>query len=409
MRTVIICTVGTSLFTNIRSHAKDKAGENVETSLFDSFNKKDWKSVADALLKMEPTARLVGAEINTLYAVCTRRRKDIDPRKLYLILSDTEDGRQTGTVLASYFESEEFRARANLNKNLSVVQVNVSGLQDVSPETFRQKGLRNLAREIIKAARESGGPEQCIIDATGGYKAQIAIGVLIGQTLGIPVYYKHERFDTIIDFPPLPVSFDFTLYEKYFSLFFDLSNRYDTFSWKEIADYFIPEPSNISKKSFSILANNADFQKFRVFLDTVGEGDETVFALNPVGEIYTEAALQKFGLDSVNYQEFLKPCPSEERKGVKMGDDHYPAGFKEYLESIFERYQWISRIITLSYERQTAIRHGNFYISKNANEGAQLVGEYKPKDFGARFWIIPYGNSQTVLHAALLCLKNAKH
>ena len=33
--------------------------------------------------------------------------------------------------------------------------------------------------------------------------------MLIGQALGVPVYYKHELFDEIIAFPPMPVAFDF--------------------------------------------------------------------------------------------------------------------------------------------------------------------------------------------------------
>ena len=61
---------------------------------------------------------------------------------------------------------------------------------------------------------EAGGQADfCAINATGGYKAQIAIAVLMGQALGIPVYYKHERFDAIIPFPPMPVSLDFSLWE----------------------------------------------------------------------------------------------------------------------------------------------------------------------------------------------------
>jgi len=33
------------------------------------------------------------------------------------------------------------------------------------------------------------------INATGGYKAQIATTALIGIALDIAVYYKHERFN----------------------------------------------------------------------------------------------------------------------------------------------------------------------------------------------------------------------
>ncbi len=48
-------------------------------------------------------------------------------------------------------------------------------------------------------------------NTTGGYKAQIAIAVLIGQTLGVSAYYKHEKFPQIVAIPPMPVSFDYDL------------------------------------------------------------------------------------------------------------------------------------------------------------------------------------------------------
>ena len=49
------------------------------------------------------------------------------------------------------------------------------------------------------------------IDTTGGYKAQIAVAVVLGQALGIPVFYKHEKFSETIAFPPLPISLDYSL------------------------------------------------------------------------------------------------------------------------------------------------------------------------------------------------------
>ncbi|MGI5862875.1 MAG: putative CRISPR-associated protein [Myxococcales bacterium] len=80
----------------------------------------------------------------------------------------------------------------------------------MSPRGAFVHGLRNLVRAIGKIARDAGGPEWVAINATGGYKAQIAVAVLIGQALGSPVFYKHERFESeVIAFPPMPVSFDY--------------------------------------------------------------------------------------------------------------------------------------------------------------------------------------------------------
>ncbi len=79
--------------------------------------------------------------------------------------------------------------------------------------------------------RETGA-DFCAINATGGYKAQIAIAVLMGQALDIPVYYKHERFDAIIPFPPMPVALDFSIWQQASGMFMVLSKE-GIVSWEQ--------------------------------------------------------------------------------------------------------------------------------------------------------------------------------
>src|SRR5439155_4048736 len=105
-----------------------------------------------------------------------------------------------------------------------VETIRVPDLQDRDPRLFRTRGLRNLAREICAVIRQRSAVA-CAIDATGGYKAQIAIAVLLGQALGVPVYYKHEHFSEIIAFPPLPVAFDFTVWMRASGLLFGLARE----------------------------------------------------------------------------------------------------------------------------------------------------------------------------------------
>lgn len=69
-------------------------------------------------------------------------------------------------------------------------------------------GVASQSRTRFATARSRG------INATGGYKAQIAVAVLMRQAVGVPVYYMHERFSEIIAFPPLPVAFDFELWMR---------------------------------------------------------------------------------------------------------------------------------------------------------------------------------------------------
>ena len=84
----------------------------------------------------------------------------------------------------------------------------VNNLQSNDPRAFQQ-GLRNLVRKIAGLYRihKSEG-EQVLLNATGGYKAQISFAGLIGQVFGIPVFCQFEAFPRAIKLPPLPVSFD---------------------------------------------------------------------------------------------------------------------------------------------------------------------------------------------------------
>src|SRR5205823_12850906 len=95
-----------------------------------------------------------------------------------------------------------------------VEAVEVADLQDEDPKRFRTKGLRNLVRGLCRVVRERSAAA-CAINATGGYKAQIAVAVLLGQALGIDVYYMHERFSEIIAFPPMPVSLDYEVWLRF--------------------------------------------------------------------------------------------------------------------------------------------------------------------------------------------------
>lgn len=49
------------------------------------------------------------------------------------------------------------------------------------------------------------------MNATGGFKAEIAYATLVGLLLDVPVYYIHEAFRQIIEMPPVPISWDYSL------------------------------------------------------------------------------------------------------------------------------------------------------------------------------------------------------
>jgi putative CRISPR-associated protein (TIGR02619 family) len=216
MSQLLLCTVGTSLFRpNLEGLRKALADGVVAADrrlLAEAYAARDWPAVAAALGALAPDDRLCGAEINSVASMIAKGHASPDAG-LFFFHSATADGRAIGEVLALYFRS---RGHA------PVEAVEVADLQDADPKRFRTHGLRNLARALCRVVRERSA-SACAINATGGYKAQIAVAVLLGQALHIPVYYKHEQFSEIIAFPPLPVALDFEVWLGANALLHDLA------------------------------------------------------------------------------------------------------------------------------------------------------------------------------------------
>ena len=97
MRNTLICTVGTSLFANIK---------NAEGTLKKAFEEKNWNQLALLLLGQEYSARICGAEINSITSICNKNLLTSKIRLIFLV-SDTEDGKNTGQVLKLYYNNQK--------------------------------------------------------------------------------------------------------------------------------------------------------------------------------------------------------------------------------------------------------------------------------------------------------------
>ena len=260
----LICTLGTSLFGNLRRLAEAQQSDPDREALAKAYSGRDWAEVASHLVKIAPSEQVCGAEINSVEILASDKVERVN---LHLLHSDTDDGRAIAGILQSYFKAHGWH---------NVSCHTLDGLRDDDPNLFRTQGLRNLAKKCGELVRFAGGAEFCAINATGGYKAQIAIAVLIGQALDIPVYYKHEFFrtDAIISFPPMPVALDFSLWERASGMFMALSRANAFEPWQHFEDDWD--------------------ERFEPLVDRVDVDGAEYLELSPAGQIFHETFLQRF-------------------------------------------------------------------------------------------------------------------
>lgn len=317
----LICTVGTSLlFPNLRSlpeasqfaswlaRQPDQDQVHLTADLVGELSAatkaRDADEVAKRLSALPGSVRLAGAEINSITDLIAHQWCESAPN-LFFFHSDTDDGKFVADVLASYYRHQRFAVHVEPIKHL----------QDQSPKDFRTKGLRNLAKTVSRIIRERSAP-YCAINATGGYKAQIAIAVVMGQALRVPVYYKHERFSEIIAFPPLPVSLDQQLWMRWSGLFTTLSRQDED---------MLP-------------AEALEIEDWDERLETLVEREEidgtAYMALSPTGQIFHESFIGRFA--SERDRMLPPPVPENAKTPPRLGE-HDWANARRPVTAFMER------------------------------------------------------------------------
>ena len=286
----LLCTIGTSLYPNLSNLIKEKQTDPIRAALAKAYSDKDWLEVATQLHGIEPTDRLCGAEINSVTDLLAQGF--IEKGYLHLFHSETDDGRAIAEILESYFTKARWSVKIHC----------VEGLRDDQPDSFRTKGLRNLVKlfgEQVRESRKNFIP--CAINATGGYKAQIAIAVLMGQALDIPVYYKHERFDAIIPFPPMPGALDFSLWERASGMFIVLSQTDAC------------EPSEQFREDWD--------ERFEPLVNRVRIDNEDYLSLSATGQIFHETFRSRF--QQLKATRLPDPATPDQKEEPKLGNHSY--------------------------------------------------------------------------------------
>jgi putative CRISPR-associated protein (TIGR02619 family) len=347
---ILLCTVGTSLFRpNLEGLIKDLAVGSVRPELrplAEAYQAKDWPTVSRELARLPPSERLCGAEINSIASMID---KGYVPRDcgLFFLHSDTDDGRSTAAVLQTYFQ---------VAGHGPVEAVEVPDLQDQDAKRFRTKGLRNLARKLCAVLRERSAPA-CAINATGGYKAQIAIAVLLGQALGVPVYYKHELFSEIIAFPPMPIAMDFEVWMRASDMLFDLAEHDLT-----PADDYLDEWD----ERYEALVEHEE-------VDGVG-----MLALSPTGQIFHETFHQRFQSHRDQILPPAVPPRQKQRPRLKEDEGHlfkYRDEVMRFMQQVTDEVEQVKQCTVFYFNPDLPKRTG-FRLGSKGIEGIFSNGSY---------------------------------
>lgn len=357
----LVCTIGTSLiYPNLAKLPKsensyhewlneqpEKDRESLIPDLIfelqEAFRSNKLELVASLLGRLPEETRLCGAEINSIFDLISKRYCQSNCQ-LILCHSQTPDGNTIKTILEFFYRK----------KGYQVISEEIEGLQDKNPKLFRTKGLRNLAKTASKAIRDNS-PKFCAINATGGYKAQIAIAVLIGQALEVPVYYKHERFSEIIAFPPMPISFNFDLWLEKSSIL-SILEREEIIEW------------------------NKDLDKdWNEQMETLVERDGEAMWLSPTGQIFHETFKGRFKSD---LDLFLPTSiPTNQKIKPELTDHGWGnARFKilDFLQKITDKCSYVKQCRT-NYWNQDLSSFTRFRNKENQIEGILSNGSWTVK------------------------------
>ena len=337
VREILICTVGTSLLTN-------RNRENFK-ELQKYIEKKNVQGVVESLLEIDSSQRGCGAEINSINSLI--KKGEIGKRNWCIFLvSDSPEGEFVGSVLERYFDSSKNRLRFE-NTDTVVIK----GLTDTDINRFRSVGLRNLVKETGKIAKKYGA-SKILINATGGYKAQISFAGMIGQALGIPVAYMHERFNECIILPPQPVNLDMNFWLQYGEDFFALNN-----GTSERESYYL----------------NKDV-RFGPLIESIDIDGEILTSLTATGQLFHETF-------SVNFlqreEEFLpekcKIIPENKKVRYEDSNSGKHKGLKEFIGKIIKEPFVVS--VASSYYNRDLSKKITFRISSKCNQN-QIEGVY---------------------------------
>jgi len=286
------------------------------------FSDQNRLAILNSLGALDPVEMTCGAEINTL-ALALRKRAFRYIDRVEFLTSDTDGGRLMGNILKAYVEKH---AEEKLGRKLTVDVHIIEGLVPEDGRRFVREGLPNLINVICKRWQEELGNYRSIaIDATGGFKAQIAIATLMGQVLGVEVLYKYETFSSVEILPPLPVEVKLDIWRKHAMALERLATK-SVIEVKEEPVWFIAARNDLGY----------------VFFDKLKDGNSWFISLSVAGHVLHSTLKTKYGF------EVELPADREGDAEVSWEDKNYGKGrhpeASAIIDKLIEKCRYITRV-----------------------------------------------------------------
>ena len=364
MRDILICTVGTSLLGNL--------ARSEDADILSLLEERNEKGVVVALGKIAQEERICGAEINSIASILKHGYLNERSRLVFLV-SDTDDGRFLGQVLKLYYELSGKSWRFD-----DVEVSTIEGLTHADARLFRTSGLRNLVRLIARTV-EQYGSNRIVINATGGYKAQISFAGMIAQALDIPVCYLFEQFSEVIELPPQPISLDLSFWLENVDIFYDLA-----------ADEAGEDPTERD-------------ERFGSLVDMEDIDGQKVIGLSAVGQLFHDTFRYRF------QQQRIRILPLDagllsEKKVIKYEDKNKGKhhGLQKWLERL-RQVPYLTRLETFYYNPDLPTK--NKFRKTSKGDVSKVEGWFSDGKATTKFNVVTTAETEGQRDAVLADLK----
>lgn len=268
--------------------------------------KKPLASVTDEELRhffQQVGAATAAAETNSLLKIAQ------PDDQVVLLYTTTSAGERCAKEIQRYLQGQ----------NWSKVSLRKLPLE-LNESQFERQGLRELVNilidEISKAQREQ---REVIINATGGFKAEIAYTTMVGMIFQVPIKYMYQDFEQPITLPVLPISWNIDLLLEYESFF-------------EWLDEEPRKESEVKQRLKAIV--ETDQERIRQIL--LPADLEGYIFLSPAGEILWKRVAQQRELAEFVEDPVASTIPVADKISSSIDEDkhHYPKGTLAFAKKL---------------------------------------------------------------------------